>query len=514
MTGETPVLLSGEVPKGWFQLGSIPCVRVVLTCAHGQNMSKRNKSQSTPGRGVAQENTSAPATPKVASTVAVANGAQAHPSRRPVAPQVPDGTRAAEANVREAALRSLNDDLMALSSGSDGSPAAGRASIAQNDPGTGTGGELEARAAGTVPDQVSSLVDPSSAGPADGAPAEDAQESEGGDEDSQSQIADSQTDDPHPDPLPSDGRGSDPADGNLEGEDLDALTELDEDQLNAHAKAQRWPDSYLKRIKKFTRQQKATLGHVAQLIEERQQMEAELAAARDPASAPAGAGTPPAGSGSAASLREQRLLSDISQREAALDTIEAHLASPEGQAGEPLVRGDKQYPVAMLRATKRQYEREANVAAQHLDELRRANEANRRQFDAQAAQAHPWLKDRSHESTMAIEQALREYPVLSQIPRIRLILADHVAWQGQAAKSRPLTQPSPVGRGTGDAANGNGNGNAQPARAPAARVPARPAAAPLPPSRAENDGRAAVSQALKTGKFEDGARAVLSLIEK
>lgn len=449
-------------------------------------MAKRSKqaaSAPVSPAAPAPESTPAPAAP-AASSVPKRGKKTAQPS-----PGAADAaTDGLGGNFRDQALRLLAGDLTALDTSAAANAAGGVAGETDSDTDEGQpGGEaLEAPAAGAEPVEGddSHLADPGPApAPAEGEGAEEG-EGEGEDED-------------EGEPQP-----------NAEGEgepDLDALAELDDAALDAHAKAKGWPASFHKRVKKFAKQHRQAVAHEARLSERVAELEEQLEGRN---AAPPGGGNQngPAANG-AVTLHEQGLLRDIELRKKALAQIDAHLSSPEGMAGRPLEVNGQSFSIAELRSESREFEWEVNQAKMQLQQLRQTNETNRRQFDAQAVTQHPWLKDQRNADTVAIQTALREFPLLAQIPRIRLILADHLAYQKQLAEAQARAKAT---------ANGNrqpgSNGQTRPP-APAARAPARPAAAPLPAARAETDGRAAVSQVMKTGTMADAVKALPFLIE-
>ena len=439
--------------------------------------------QSAATSALAAESTSAPlAVPSVPKRKKVNSTAQPQ-----VAPTAADAASdGLGGNFRDQALRLLSGDLTALApnaeGGGRGATRPTETATGEDDSGEDAGGDgPEASAVGAESDDDNShLADlgpadgdaPAAGGPADGAPAE-------GDE--------------------GEAAGEGETDEEADDEDLDALAELDDAPLDAHAKAKQWPASFHKRVKKFAKQHRQAVAHEARLSERVAELEQELEQRNGPESG--AVGTPrPTSNGGPASLPEQALLKDIDLRERALGQIDAHLSSPEGMAGQPMEVGGQTFTIAQLRAEARKYEREVNQANAQLHQLRQTTETARRQFDAQAVTQHPWLKDQRNAETVAIESAFRNFPMLAQMPRMRLILADHLAYQKQLAAAKATS------------ANGT-NGKAHRPSAPAARAPARPAAAPLPAARAETDGRAAVSQVMKTGTHADAKKAVMHLIE-
>jgi hypothetical protein len=288
-----------------------------------------------------------------------------------------------------------------------------------------------------------------------------------------------------------------------EDEDLAALAQMDEEQLESHAADRRWPDSYLKRVKKFTRQLRAAEAESRRL---REQLDAEGSPDNPkPESRNADLASRPG----ALSSRETRLSADIAQHEDWLDRIEAV------EPGGSLQVGDQTFGPEQLRKARRKLETNLAALTVELTSSRRERAEQVRAGEAEAISRHPWLKDRSNPDTALIQAAIHQYPVLGEIPNVRALLADALAYRRlrEKAKAKNGTHGTDGTHETnGHAESQPGTRNAKPGTA--ARGPARPAAAPLPASRRGPDLNGRLGKVMETGSRKDAESLVMDLVEK
>ncbi len=284
-------------------------------------------------------------------------------------------------------------------------------------------------------------------------------------------------------------------------EDLSDLASMDDEQLEEHAENRGWPESYLKRVKKFTRQLRAAESRARKLEEAAEEQGA--ADAERPRSDESAIRNSQSAIG-APSARESGLMAQIAQTEEWLDRIEA--VAP----GESLVIGDQTFGPEALRKSRRKLETQLSALTVERTTAERQRADLVRQGEAEAVTRHPWLKDRSHADTVAINRAFNEYPVLKGVPFVRALLADGVAFRRlQAARAK--TESGKAGE------RESGREGAAQQRRPTApqsafKGPGRPAAAPMPAQRRGPDTNAGVKKALESGRMEDAVAVIGDLV--
>ncbi len=281
----------------------------------------------------------------------------------------------------------------------------------------------------------------------------------------------------------------------VDDEDLEELSELTEEELSAHGKAKGWPPSYTKRVKKFTRKLREAQAKAegAEVMREKLSQLENPKAQQDEAPAPA---------------QPDKDDQKIGEQIKALNrNIAWAMKNPDGGTlqkpnGES-VEADATAVANALDAWQAKLDEltEQRIALRIKREVGsiRAEMEAREQIKAleqRAIAAYPWFNDTKSPEWKAADKLVRENPKLKLLDNWPMIVGQLVT--GKAAM----------------ATNGNGaNGHTKPAATPA-RQPSRPSAAPLPASRRDSNGSAALSQALKSGERKDAEAAVLSLVER
>jgi hypothetical protein len=200
---------------------------------------------------------------------------------------------------------------------------------------------------------------------------------------------------------------------------------------------------------------------------------------------------------------EQTLTQKVRAAESIIDFVDDNpdgATTPDGRS----------WTREQLRTEKRKAERELREAEANLATSRQERQQMETAINAELPRRHPWLKDRQHNATVALNGLLRKFPVLTTHPLFRAMAADSIGMEmlrQQAAKKSPNGVP---------AVNGNGTPHARvaapPPPRPVVRSPGRPGTVPAP----VNGKRAAYASAeqsfLETGDHESGKALISSLI--
>lgn len=310
-------------------------------------------------------------------------------------------------------------------------------------------------------------------------------ESTGEPQDQEDNLSDS-SDPKNPDP------DSDP---HAEAQDPENPDANDPDDAGVEDDDRKWPKSYLRRVNKLTEKierLEAQQAEVESLREENERLKSA-----PPAEA---VGAAPA----AVTNEEQTLAQKIARFEETLDFIEAN---PDGAKV-----GEREYSPAELRAERRRYQAALEDARFEMRVARQKRTERAEQLQEHLVTRHPWMKDKASPARAKVEEIIRRYPALRDIPEARVFLADGLAFQNllnRAAKANGNGNGNGNGHSNGSAngnghANGNGNRPAPPPPRPAARGPGRPSASPLP----VNGRRASLQRTedafMETGDFEAG----------
>jgi hypothetical protein len=429
-------------------------------------MSKKNKAAATAPASAPAEGTAG--TPPVEPT-----RAQAAPVK-PSPPPASDPNIPSEADITDHFLAELEGSLPADMDGVAPKKATRRPAADQPDT-AGANQEAPAGDDATESDQ-SDQSDPS--------------------DDTPTTTTDDATDEPGADPETTNEK--DEEDAQPDEEDLAALAALDETELDAHAADRKWPDSYLKRVKKFTKQLRAAEAKAARLEEQLDTGETDNPEpdTRNPELGRSSAGAP--------SAREAQLAAEIAQHEEWLDRID------EVEPGGSLQVGEQTFGPVQLKKARRTLEQKLSARTFALETAQAERAEQVRAGEAEAVTRYPWLKDRSNPDTAIIQNAMHQYPVLEQIPNIRRLLADALTLRKLLEKAKAKT-------------NGNGHPNGSDSKLetqnpkPAvtvARGPARPAAAPLPATRRAPDLNGRLQKVMETGSRHDAESLVMDLVEK
>lgn len=247
---------------------------------------------------------------------------------------------------------------------------------------------------------------------------------------------------------------------NANADDADEDDEDDAELEGAERKL--WPKSYRRRITKLTRKVEALESERTELQALREENERLKTQGTEATATQSQANGHPA-----LTPEEQKASAEVERLEALLDEIDENpdgLTTPDGNGGH------REWTALELRKARRIYERQLDDAEDALRDMRKARKAQVSQIETALPERHPWLKDRTHQGTLAVDALLRKYPVLREIGEARLFIADAVAYE---LLRRKIAAKS--GNGNGHA---NGNGNGQDAPKPAPRPAARPGAQP------------------------------------
>lgn len=305
-------------------------------------------------------------------------------------------------------------------------------------------------------------------------------ESTGEPQDQEDNLSEDPETDPNSDPQAED----DEAEG--EGDEQNDDDGDDED-------GRKWPKSYLRRVNKLTEKierLEAQQAEVESLREENERLKSAPPAEAE--------GAAPA----AVTNEEQTLAQKIARFEETLDFIEAN---PDGAKV-----GERDYSPADLRAERRRYQAALEDARFEMRVARQKRNERAEQLQEHLVTRHPWMKDKASPARAKVEEIIRRYPALRDIPEARVFLADGLAFQNllnRAAKANGNGNGNGHSNGSANGnghANGNGNRPAPPPPRPAARGPGRPSASPLP----VNGRRASLQRTedafMDTGDFEAG----------
>jgi hypothetical protein len=344
------------------------------------------------------------------------------------------------------------------------------------------------------------------------------QEAPAGDDDSESDTSDqsdqsdptAQADDDAQDEPGAPGQettNEDEAEGDpLDEEDLTALAALDEAALDAHANDRQWPPSYLKRVKKFTKQLRAAEAETLRL---REQLDTDE---NEPTASEPGTRNPELGTarGGAVSARESQIAAEIAQHEEWLDRID------EVEPGGSLVVGEQTFGPVALKKARRALETKLSARTIALEAAQQEREDQIRAGEAEAMVRYPWLKDRSNPDTAVIQNAMHQYPALAQIPNIRRLLADALSYRKllEKVKAKGAAAPNGTANGHGQTPSPLGGERAGVRGGPSARTPGRPAAAVLPAPRRGPDLGGRLAKVMETGNRHDAESLVMDLVEK
>ena len=276
-----------------------------------------------------------------------------------------------------------------------------------------------------------------------------------------------------------------------ETEEGSEQAEPDDDSTDEHG--QKWPKSYLRRLAR----EKEKRERVEDRFEsEISTLKAEL---EDLRAKPAENQT----SHQPVTDVEQTLTQKVRQAEGIIDFVDDN---PDGAT----TADGRSWTREQLRTEKRKAERELREAEANLATSRQERQEMEQAIKAELPRRHPWLNDRQHNATVALNGLLRKFPVLTTHPLFRAMAADSIGMEmlrQQAAKKSPNGVP---------AVNGNGTAHARvaapPPPRPAARIPGRPGTVPAP----VNGKRAALAGAeqnyFETGDHESGKALISSLI--
>jgi len=269
---------------------------------------------------------------------------------------------------------------------------------------------------------------------------------------------------------------------------LAALAELTDEELAAKASDEKWESSYLKRVKKFTRQFRATqaqLEGVQELREERDALKAKLEERQ--------AAVPP----EQEAAGPQTLSAAEKELAARLETLEDWLVQLEGggQDGMTLINDqcvEVTYPPEAVRKAKVKYYAEAASTRTRLDLYRAQQQQMTAEYSAEARKQHAFLRDKTSVEYARIQKVLRLFPSIQQIPDHLSVLTDAMAWRKMQAagkvKNGDQTETPP---------------SVRKAPLPTARPPGR-GAAPQRLNQTAVNVAAAIDKFAKSGSIEDG----------
>lgn len=152
-----------------------------------------------------------------------------------------------------------------------------------------------------------------------------------------------------------------------------------------------------------------------------------------------------------------------------------------------------------------------------LRRLRADRETRRTQIDQAMADLHPWTKDRKHPAYARLQEIMRQYPALRDIPEVPLWIAGAMELHSQRAKANGSRVESRE-------SSGNGNGHrpspivARPSTTPAAPPPrpaaraTRPAASPMAVNGARAQLNATQQKFAKSGDEQAGKELIGALL--
>lgn len=254
--------------------------------------------------------------------------------------------------------------------------------------------------------------------------------------------------------------------------------EPDDDSTDEHGKP--WPKSYLRRLAREKEKREriedrleSELSTLKAEMEELRAKPAENQASHQPVTDV-----------------EQTLTQKVKAAESIIDFVDDNpdgATTPDGRS----------WTREQLRAEKRKAERELREAEVNLAASRQERQELDAAIKAELPRRHPWITDRQHNATVAMNALLRKYPVLNSHPLFRAMVADSIGMEmlrQRAAKKSPDGVP---------AVNGNGTAHARvaapPPPRPVVRSPGRPGTVPAP----VNGKRAAYSE-LEKRAYETG----------
>jgi len=149
-----------------------------------------------------------------------------------------------------------------------------------------------------------------------------------------------------------------------------------------------------------------------------------------------------------------------------------------------------------------------------LRNLRTERQTLRTAFEQAVKERHPWMSDKANPARAKVEDILRRYPALQQMPEARFWIAGAMAFEAVLSAERGTRSAKQNGNGSNG--NGHANGNGRPAPAPRSALPAprlnRPGAAPMPVNRAKAGQNSAMQRFAKNGDPEAGKELVASLL--
>lgn len=268
--------------------------------------------------------------------------------------------------------------------------------------------------------------------------------------------------------------------------------EPDDDSTDEHGKP--WPKSYLRRLArekdKRERIEDRLESELSTLKAEMEELRAKPAAENQTSHQPV-------------TDVEQTLTQKVKAAESIIDFVEDNpdgATTPDGRS----------WTREQLRAEKRKAERDLREAEANLASSRQERQELDAAIKAELPRRHPWITDRQHNATVALNGLLKKFPVLNTHPLFRAMAADSIGMEmlrQQAAKKSTNGVP-PV--------NGNGASHARVAAPPPPRPVARPAGRPGTVPAPVNGKRAAFASAeqsfLETGDHESGKALISSLI--
>lgn len=266
----------------------------------------------------------------------------------------------------------------------------------------------------------------------------------------------------------------------------------DDEALDALARERKWPQSYLRRIKKLTAAKRETesaaQAEVSRLQAELEELKANPEAAK-----------------AVVTDVEQGLTGEIATLERVLDFVDDN---PDGGR----TADGREWSREELRAERRKAERALREKEVELLEMRKVRAAKAREIETLLPQRHPALKDRTSDHARAVDQFLRQYPVLKADPVLRLMAADALAYNLALTRVKPGTT-APVPATVRAAATATATTPpAPPAPRPAARAAGRPVAQAPAANGSSARLQASRQQFMESGDPEAGKRFIESML--
>lgn len=268
----------------------------------------------------------------------------------------------------------------------------------------------------------------------------------------------------------------------------------DDEALDALARERKWPQSYLRRIKKLTAAKReaesAAQAEVSRLQAELEELKTSPAAAK-----------------AVVTDVEQGLTGEIEQLERVLDFVDDNPDGGRTADGREWTREE-------LRAERRKAERALREKESALLEVRKTREVKAREIEAILPQRHPALKDRTSDHARAVDQLLRQYPVLKADPMLRLMAADALAYNLALTRVKPGAATAPARPASNSTSTSTATATlpAPPAPRPAARAAGRPVAQAPATNGSAARLQGSRQQFMESGDPEVGKRFIESML--